>query len=138
MKEFFLVVIVLLFTALAQAESFSPAQIERIKVFKQRLGDVDKKTLNKTIAELQKAQDPQLALELQEVMAQVYTEIVTEKDVHKPADREWLYAMVTLNMANLQFNGRSTYPLSGLIVKKLKEHLSPNVLSNPHFHVSVE
>ena len=125
--------------AVCEAKSpFSAAQIERIKVFKQQLGSVDKKTLESTIAQLQKANDPQMALEIQETIARVYTDIVAEKNVVDQPTKEWLYGMVSLNMANLQFGGRANDPLSRMITQRLKKNLPAEVLSNPHFHVSVE
>ncbi len=141
MRNIFWVVLffILGINAVCEAKSpFSPAQIERIKVFKQQLGRVDKKTLERTIAELQKADDPQMALEIQETMAQVYTDIVAEKNVQDLSTREWLYGMVALNMANLQFGGGTRDPLSRMIVQKLKKSLPQTVISNPNFHVSVQ
>ena len=54
------------------------------------------------------------------------------------ATREWLYGMVALNMANLQFGGRSQDSVSQMIAQKLKKALPAEILNAPDFHVSVE
>lgn len=118
--------------------SFSAAQIQRIQAFKQRLGTVDKKSLEKTISELQKAQDSELALQIQETIARVYADIVKEQDIYDMVTQEWLYGMVALNMANLQFGGRSRDSVSQMIAQKLKKALPAALLAHPDFHVAVE
>ena len=139
MKRLIGIVLVLCFVSVAYAQgSFSAAQIVRIKAFKQRLGDVDKKSLEKTIAQLQKASDPELALQIQEIIARVYVDIVKEQDIRDEGTQEWLYGMVALNMANLQFGGRSRDSVSQMIVQKLKKALPAALLEHPDFHVSVE
>lgn len=139
MKGIVMGVVLFCFVFVAYAQgSFSAVQIQRIKVFKQRLGAVDKKSLEKTISELQKARDSEAALQIQEVIAQVYADIVAEQDIRDQATQEWLYGMVALNMANLQFGGRSRDSVSQMIVQKLKKALPAALLAHPDFHVSVE
>lgn len=125
-------------TAVYAQGSFSAAQIVRIKALKQRLGVVDKKSLEKTISELQKARDSEVALQIQETIARVYEDIVAEQDIRDEATQEWLYGMVALNMANLQFGGRSRDSVSQMIAQKLKKALPAAILDAPDFHVSVE
>lgn len=139
MKRFLISAIFLFVASSVQAQgSLSPAQIQRVKAFKNIIAGVDKKTLLKTISELEKAEDPQFAIQIQEIIAKVYAEIVQEKVVTDQVNKEWLYGMVALNMANLQFGGRADDAVSRLIVQKLQKNLSPDVLSHPDFHVSVE
>lgn len=139
MKRLLIVVFFFLSVSMAFAQGrLSPAQIERVKVFKNVIASVDKKTLLKTISELEKAGDPQFAIQIQEIIAKVYAEIVQEKVVTDQANKEWLYGMVALNMANLQFGGRADDAVSRLIVQKLQKNLPADVLSHPDFYVSVE
>lgn len=139
MKRLLIVAFFFLSISIAFAQGpLSPVQIERVKAFKNIIESVDKKTLLKTISELEKAEDPQFAIQIQEIIAKVYAEIVQEKVVTDQANKEWLYGMVALNMANLQFGGRADDAVSRLIVQKLQKNLTADVLSHPDFHVSVE
>lgn len=142
MKKIFLVIAVLLLASQTFAAGrLSPSEIERVKAAKQLIADVDKKSLEVSIRELEKAVDPQMSLEISEAIAKVYAEVAAEKNVTDQATKEWLFGMVSLNMANLQFGGRQSgnnTSLNGLITRRLTQYLPPEIFDNPNFHVSVE
>ena len=110
---------------------------------KSLLDEVDSKSLQRTIAELEASRYPELNLQIMEAMARTYTEIVREQNVARLKDKEWLYAMIALNMANLQFGGAvekegRDASLNRMINRKLKEHLPSQALNHPGFSKSVE
>ncbi len=120
------------------------SQIQRVKALKALLYGIDGKSLQETIDELEKTRHPQINLGIREAMAKAYTDIVGEINVEGQKKKEWLYSMVCLNMAYLQFGGRpmgtpgSTTELNRLIRQKLKEYLPPNVLKQAGFFHSLE
>ena len=76
-------------------------------------------------------------------MAKTYADIVREINVEGQKKKEWLYSMVCLNMAYLQFGGSqgksgSTTELNRLIRQKLKKYLPPELLKQPGFAYSLE
>jgi hypothetical protein len=118
-------------------------EIERVKAVKELLYGVDTKSLQQTINELEKSPHPLINLQMKEAMAKAYTDIVREINVEGQKKKEWLYSMVCLNMAYLQFGGSlgkygSTTELNRLIRQKLKEYLPPNALKQPGFVYSLE
>ncbi len=118
-------------------------EIERVKVVKALLYGIDTKSLRETINELEKTRHPQINLQMREAMAKTYTDIVREINVEGQKKKEWLYSMVCLNMAYLQFGGSqgtpgSTISLNRLIRQKLKKYLPPNALKQPRFLYSLE
>jgi hypothetical protein len=128
--------------AYARTISLSTQDIERVKAVKVLLGGVDKKTVPETIHDLEKARRPMIDLELMEAMARAYTDIVSQIDVQGQKKKEWLYSMVCLNMAYLQFGGSqgksgTTTELNRLIRQKLIKYLPPNALKQPGFVYSL-
>ena len=76
-------------------------------------------------------------------MAKTYTDIVREINVKGQKKKEWLYSMVCLNMAYLQFGGSqgkygSTTELNRLIRKKLKEYLPGDVFKQSGYLHSLQ
>jgi|GEM_PF-1603452 len=139
---------VFLFSTLALAKEhslrgrLSLQEIERVKVFKKSIEEVDQKSLQQTIAELEKTDYPHLNLELKEAMAKAYVDIVQEQNVRGVKKKEWLYSMVALNMAYLQFAGQKDSAagaknLNKLIRYKLKEYLPADIFTRPGFHCSI-
>ena len=121
----------------------TPLQVERLRTVKQMLAEVDDKSLRQTIDEMEKAGQPQVNLAIREAIAATYSEIVQEKNVVDQGKKAWLYSMVTLNMAYLQFgatkeSGSSSDPLNRIIRRKLKEHLPAGIVNHPGFHISLE
>lgn len=149
MKRALPFVIFLFLTVCAHAEEkygrghLTVQEIERVKVFKGLLDDVDKKSLRQTIEALEKTGNPPLYLQMREAMAKTYADIVREQNVEGQKKKEWLYSMVTLNMAYLQFAGTQdaaghATSLNRLIRRKLKAYLPPDVFHQPGFHYSLE
>ncbi len=108
-------------------------EIERVRQVEALLGGVDTKSLRETINELERSRHPYINLEVKEAMAKAYTDIVREINVEGQSKKEWLYSMVCLNMAYLQFGGDegrpgSTTELNRLIRKKLMEYLPSDLL----------
>jgi glycogen operon protein len=93
---------------------------------------VQAQVINKA-TQLEKSRHSETNLEMKEAMAKTYTDIVREFNVVAPKKKEWLYSMVCLNMAYLQFGGSqgkygSTTELNRLIRQKLIKYLPPDVL----------
>jgi len=118
-------------------------QIERIREVKQILDGVDRDSMQKTIRELEKSRHPQVNIEMKEAEARAFTDIVQEINVEGQKKKEWLYSMICLNMAYLQFGGAqgkygTTTELNRLIRQKLKEYLPPDINKQPGFLYSLE
>ncbi len=115
--------------------------MERVKAFKALVRDVDMKSLQQTIREIESADYPQLELQMKEAMAKTYADIVLEQTVVEQKQKEWLYSMVTMNMAYLQFGadqGDSGTVLNRMILRKLKRYLPSDILNHPGFLQRVE
>jgi len=126
-----------------RAAYLTQQEIQRIKAVKELLYGIDKKSLRETIKEVESSKHPQFDLEMKEAMAGAYTDIVREMNVEGQKKKEWLYSMVCLNMAYLQFGGAqgksgSTTELNRLIRQKLIAHLPVNALKQPGFVYSLE
>ena len=140
---FLVIFIFLAVPAHAQGNFPTPRDIERVRVLKEILYGIDTKSLRETIEELEKTRHSQINLQMREAMAKTYADIVREINVEGQKKKEWLYSMVCLNMAYLQFGGSqgksgSTTELNRLIRRKLKEYLPPNALKRDGFFYSLE
>lgn len=144
-RIFYEVVLVLMLVAMpsfAQAgRALSAKDMDRLKAVKEVLRDVDTKTLNQTIADLERTGYPALNLKLREAMAQAFTDIVEEQKVVGRSKKQWLYSMITLNMAYLQMVGgpnidAKTQPIDKLIRRKLVNYLPENIYQQPGFMFS--
>ena len=85
----------------------------------------------------------QIGLAIKKAEEKAYAEIVREFNVEGQKKKEWLYSMVCLNMAYLQFGGTqgkagSTTELNRLIRQRLKKYLPQDVLRQPGFIYSLE
>ena len=118
--------------------SLTPQQIERVKACKQLIEEVDTKSLQKTIHELEDSTYPELNLQIMEAMTKAYDDIVQEQKVIGLKNKQWLYSMIALNMANLQFGGKVEGSVHRLINYKLKMYLPKEVFAHPGFSKSVE
>ena len=139
---FLVIFIFLAVPAHAQGNFPTPRDIERVRVLKEILYGIDTKSLRETIEELEKTRHSQINLQMREAMAKTYADIVREINVEGQKKKEWLYSMVCLNMAYLQFGGSqgksgSTTELNRLIRRKLKEYLPPNALNRDGFFYKV-
>ena len=148
-KQFLLLSIFILLTSSAHAQLnytggfLTTQEIERVREFKDLLGGVDKKSVEETIDELEKTRHPQISLAMREAMAKAYIDIVRDFNVEGQKKKEWLYSMICLNMAYLQFGGAqgkvgSTTELNRLIRQKLIAYLPRNINTQPGFLNSLE
>jgi hypothetical protein len=130
--------------SLSQAKGhLSPLESERLRQVKEQLFEVEIKSLSVMIKDLEKTNDPSMNLTIKEAMAQTYLEIVQQEHVQGLAKKQWLYSMVALNMAYLQFSAGkdsagSSQNLNKLIRQKLKSHLPSEIFKKPGFHYSIE
>jgi hypothetical protein len=141
MKWFIFVLVFSTLMGAAYAHTpLSPQQIERVKAFKKSLHDVDSKPVGATMAELEKAPHPEVNIEIKEAMAKAFNDIVREQNVEGLKKKQWLYSMIALNMACLQFGGGSASPnpLNGLILYKLKKYLPPSIFTASGFRYSLD
>lgn len=98
---------------------------------------------SQTTKELEKTGHPETNLCMKEAMAKTYADIVREQDVQGKGKKEWLYSMITLNMAYLQLvgteaGGKADTALDLLIRRKLKFYLPQDIDSKPGFRYSVD
>lgn len=140
-KSVILTIIIFFFltATVAQAQSISryltQQEIQRVKAVKQLLYGIDTKSLQQTVDDLEKTSQPLINLQIREAMAKTYADLVKEYNVTVLKKKEWLYSMVCLNMAFIQFGGeqsRNSTSLNRLICQKLKKHLPLHAL-NQHF-----
>lgn len=104
---------------------------DRVKALKALIRDVDTKPARQTMEEIEESQDPELDLVMREAMAKTYADIVRDEKVLDQKKKEWLYSMVGINMAYLQFGGQqdsSANGLNRLIRQKLKDYLPSGAL----------
>lgn len=135
-KKYFLFLIISMFfsvSAHSQGGYLTGDEVQRVKAFKQLLYGIDKGSVQRTIDDLEKTRYPLINLEIKEAMAKTYVDLVGEYNVTGQKKKEWLYSMICLNMAYLQFGGgqgnsSGTSSLNRLICQKLKGYLPPNAL----------
>jgi len=147
MKYIFLCVFYFLTVAAYSQETYhlrhlTYQQMERLKTVKEELAGVDTASLWSTVAELEKSRHPEINLEVKEAVARAYLDIAAQENVRPQDKKQWLYSMVCLNMAYLQFGGAtghygSTTELNRLIRQKLIEYLPTNALKEPGFTYSL-
>ncbi|MDE2028521.1 MAG: hypothetical protein KGK03_10080 [Candidatus Omnitrophica bacterium] len=118
-------------------------EVQRVKALKGLLDGADGKSLWQTIGELEKNRDPRLVLTMKEAEAHAYADIAGEYGIRTQAKKEWLYSMVCLNMAYLQFGGDegrqgSTTELNRLIRQKLIRYLPAGILKQQEFLNSLQ
>ena len=121
----------------------SPGDINRLRAVKVLLDGVDGKSLQETVHEIEMTKQPQLNIQMKEAMAKAYADIVRDINVEGKKKKEWLYSMVCLNMAYLQFGGSqgapgSTSELNRLIRQKLKFYLPAYTLKQLGMMFSLE
>lgn len=148
MKNFYICVIILiLFVTPSLASSktrnltLNQEDIEELTKIKGMVKDVDHKPLAQWIKEVEKTQYPRLNIVIKEAMAKAYVDIVKEQAVVDIKKKEWLYSMVALNMAYLQFGGGDSNhapDLDRLIRRKLKGYLPAGIVSEQGFHYSLD
>jgi len=134
---------VCLFSQNACARLLTTQEIDRVRAVKKLLYEVDTKSLKRTIQDLESTRHPQTGLDMMEAMANTYIELVRDYRPEGQKKKRWLYSMVCLNMAYLQFGGSkgkvgSTTELNRLIRQELLKYLPSNILTQPGFLYSLE
>lgn len=148
-KSFLLLIVFIFLTAPAHAQTshgsgyLTTQEIERLRAVKELLGGIDRKSLQETVSELKKSHHPEINVEMQEAMARTYMDLVRDFNIDGQKKKEWLYSMVCLNMAYLQFGGSpgkygSTTELNRLIRQKLMKYLPADILKQPGFIYSLQ
>ena len=129
--------------AYSKIARLSDVEIERLKVIKEDIKEVETKSIHVLIKELEKAENPSMNLDIKEAMAKTYKDIVVSQHVEGKGKKEWLYSMVALNMAFLQFAGQKdsaggAQNLNKLIRFKLKNYLPADIYQQKGFYTSIE
>ena len=148
MRQFFISVIFFFFLLPVQAKEaggqrhLTAHELERVTMIRENLGGVDKKTLQQMVGELENRPYLEVNLQIKEAMAKAYVDIVREQNVMSQSKKEWLYSMIALNMAYLQFaadkdSAAGAKNLNKLIRYKLKQYLPQDIFTKPGFHCSL-
>ncbi len=148
MRTIFILISILLVALPVQAkegrlakdvQQLTPSDIELLKEAKALVGNVDRKTLSQTIAEIERTKYPAVNVQMRQAMARAYADIIKEHNIEGQKKREWLYSMINLNMAYLQFGGSkdAAGQLNKLILRKLNEYLPREILKHPGFHCAL-
>jgi len=116
-------------------------QIQRVRVVKDSLSGVNTQSVMEMIKDLEKSRYPEINLEIKEAEAHAFNDIVVQQDVQDQHKKQWLYSMVCLNMAYLQFSGTApgsnTTSLNMLIRQELQKYLPAAVLNKSGFLYSL-
>ncbi len=122
--------------------ALSDSDIAQVKESKGLIQDVDAKSLQRTLLEMEETECPTIHVFIIEAMARTYDDIVREQNVQEQKKKNWLYSKIQLNMAFLQLTGGTQKgdadPLNRLIRLKLKEYLPSGMLTHPAFFQKVE
>jgi hypothetical protein len=128
--------------ASAAGAQLSDPQISRIKAYRLLVANIDPQPLAQAVAELERTRYPLVNLQIKEAMARAYADIVREQKVEGKSKQQWLYSMIKLNMAYLQFAGKAPGqdrdPLNQLIRQTLRTHLPPDIYGRPGFHTDLD
>ena len=147
MRKFFMFVFVCVFAASAHAErresSFlSEKDIAYVRELRELTRDVDKRSLQEMIDEMENTDYPQVQAVIFEAVALTYDDITRENEVREQKKKEWLYSMVKLNMAYLQLTGGTfqgdSDPVNRRIRFLLKKYLPPEIFKHPGFFQKVD
>jgi len=130
-------------SAFSRQGALSAEEIEPLRALKESVRDVDTKSFQETIGEIQESDYPRLTLKIRAAMIQAYADIVRETPGEMDIkQKRWLYNRIALNMAYLQFGAgihdASAGSVDSLIRRKLSEHLPQDVFRHPAFRISLE
>lgn len=138
MKKMF-VFMFLLLSAVPAFAQLTSQQWERVKVCHRLLEGAQTKSVQEMSSDLEQSSSPEKHLQILEAVALTYSEIVQEQKIEEKDRKEWLHSMISLNMGYLQLGGSgSGDPVHRMIQRKLKDHLSPQLLKDPELFQSLE
>lgn len=116
--------------------------MKRIHEIKVLLKNVEGRSKGEIAKGLMATSFPEGNLQIMEAVAQTCSDIAKEYAAEKISKKKWLCSMVQLNMAYLQLEGvqedGSDTSLNILIRRKLKRHLSPDLLNDPRLVHALE
>ncbi len=122
--------------------SLTDEEIDFVKENRALVHEVDPRSLQKTVDELEANDCPAIQAVIFEAMAKSYDDISRENNVADQRKKEWLYSTIKLNMAYLQLTGGNFKgdgdALNRRIRYLLKEYLGPEVLTHPAFFQKVK
>lgn len=138
-----LLVVLLFLSPYVYARGLSVEEMRRLRLVWRLLDGVETESWQQTIVSLERSPHPGVRLQMKEAIAKTYTDIVKEENVLQAAKKRWLYSMVCLNMAYLQFAGQEgfcerTTALNKWIRLKLKRYLPVNIYRQPGFFYSLK
>lgn len=124
-------------------ERVTDRHYQRIESFKALLNDVDHTSLDQTVDQLNNTEFPIMNMYIQEAIAKAYDDIVREQDVEGVAKKRWLYSMIKLNMAYMQFGGNETTDkkptaLNKLIRQRLTQYLPKEIIEHRGFKTVID
>jgi len=128
---------------LAQGNDLSPAQIDRVKVCKAKLAEVDQKTFQESVDTLIDSNYPEENLQILEAIANTYADLAAEFQLTDSQKKGELYSLISLNMAYFQFGGQggghgSSEPLYRRIRNTLKKYVSPELMKDPRLFTNID
>lgn len=116
--------------------------VERIRKSRALIGNVDKRSLQRMVDDLEANGCPPMNAVIFEAIARTHDDIVREQKIVDARKEEFLYSKIKLNMAFLQLTGGQHHgdgdPLNRMIRFKLKQYLTEDVLTDPRFFHKVE
>lgn len=116
--------------------------LKRVRESKPLISQVDQRSLQRMIDELEETDCPPMNAVILEAMAKTFDDIVRDQKITDQEKEDFLYSKIKLNMAYLQLTGGQIKgdkdPLNRLIRFKLKEYLTDDVLTDPRFFHKVE
>ena len=131
----------LLCVCVMYATRLEASQVERIHKVQSLLGEVDGRGAQEIINDLNASASPEGQLQILEAASWTYRDLVEQLKVEGPSRKQWLYSMVLLNVAYLQFGGDiNAYDsdLNVLIRKKLKSYMSDALIQQSGLFHSLE
>jgi hypothetical protein len=106
------------------------------------LADVDKRSAQEIVNDLNAAKSPEGQLQILEAVAQTYRDMAAQYEVTSQARKEWLHSMILLNVAFYQFGGidddKSETMLNVAIRRKLKSYFSDDLMNRSGLFYSLD
>ena len=118
------------------------SQVERIKQAQHLLAEVELRSTEEIVIDLNQATYPEGQLQILEAVAKTYRDMIHHYDVKTLAKKEWLHSMILLNMAYFQFGGADedqyATMLNVAIRRKLKSYMSKELTGHPGLFHSLQ
>jgi len=142
MKKIIILLIAVAIVGFSTTQGFALSQTERIDQVRTLLADVDGRSAQEIIKDLNTTKSPEGQLQILEAIAQTYRDMVVEYDVTVQARKDWLHSMILLNVAFYQFGGmdddQNETMLNVAIRRKLKSYFSAQLMESSGLFYSLE